>query len=103
VGAGADGVAAAFDPVAVSCAAVDGTAPVAGLGTGFTNIACQTYRTRKARKMARRTRRSMARLALSRSLAVCEVAPGRARRHRADDSAPGASPRASSRGGHHAA
>src|SRR5262249_21198902 len=30
-----------------------------GFGTGFTNSACQVYRTRKARKIARRTRRSI--------------------------------------------
>jgi hypothetical protein len=29
------------------------------LGTGFTNTACQTYSTRNAKKMARRTRLSI--------------------------------------------
>ena len=33
--------------------------PATGFGTGFTNSACQTYSTRNARKMARRTRRSI--------------------------------------------
>jgi hypothetical protein len=32
---------------------------LAGFGTGFTKSACQAYNTRKARKMARRTRRSI--------------------------------------------
>src|SRR5438270_256119 len=36
-----------------------GAAPVAGLGTGFTTRACQKYSTRKHRKIAKRTRRSM--------------------------------------------
>src|SRR5712691_115164 len=36
-----------------------GLLPGRGLGTGFTNTACQTYSTRKARKMARRTRLSI--------------------------------------------
>jgi hypothetical protein len=33
--------------------------PATGFGTGFTNSACQVYSTMNARKMARRTRRSI--------------------------------------------
>src|SRR3954469_21994870 len=43
-------------------------APAAGLGTGFTTSACHVYRTRNARKMARRTRRSIYMIRLRPSL-----------------------------------
>jgi hypothetical protein len=49
-GTGAPGVVAdAFGPAVVP----------AGFGTGLTKTACQTYSTRNARKMARRTRLSI--------------------------------------------
>jgi len=44
------------DVAAVEVLAVE---PAAGLGTGFTKIACQTYRTMKHRTIANRTRRSI--------------------------------------------
>ena len=38
---------------------VAGAVPEIGFGTGFTKSACHVYSTRNARKMARRTRRSI--------------------------------------------
>jgi hypothetical protein len=58
---GVDGTAGVASDGGDACAADgDGGLPGApGFGTGFTKSACHVYSTRKARKMARRTRRSI--------------------------------------------
>src|SRR4029434_9353489 len=54
------GVGEAVDVPATGLPVAAGALPaVPGFGTGLTNSACQTYRTRNARKIARRTRRSI--------------------------------------------
>ena len=59
-GDGCPGVGVAHCGSAAGVAAASGVSPgVAGFGTGFTHSACQRYSTRKQRKMAKRTRRSM--------------------------------------------
>ena len=53
------GVGEAVDVPATGLPVAAGALPaLPGFGTGLTNSACQTYRTRNARKIARRTRRS---------------------------------------------
>src|SRR5262245_20824287 len=56
--AGIELVAAPADASAIAVVVVADACPP-GFGTGLTKSACHTYTTRKARKIARRTRRSI--------------------------------------------
>src|SRR5690348_3516588 len=73
-------------PAGVPATDAGAEAPI-GFGTGFTNSACQTYRTRNARKMERRTRRSIN--------GPLGQERGRALPHKTDGNAPADGPRAS--------